>query len=188
MSVRSFAEVQAELGLQELLQAERGTMFVSGLETTQEINSWTALTLVRTLDGFITPELKDDYVEMVAQAAKWIAAHPELDHFVEVLPISEVGTDFIARPHVLFSYATSAYNASAEDLSVPDAPEELELMREAFSAARGVLKDPKSKIMERVLERNIMSPSGLTVFDGEGQFLILEPHINAADLQEWAAL
>lgn len=186
--MRSFADVKAEMGLRKLLETERGTMFVSGPDTTQEINGWTALTLVRTLDGFITPALKDDYVDMVAEAAKWIAAHPELDHFVEVLPISEVGTDFIARPHVLFSYATSAYDANAEDLSVPDAPEELELMREAFGAARGVLKDPKSKIMERVLERNIMAPSGLTVFDGEGQFVILEPHIKEADLQEWAAL
>jgi hypothetical protein len=182
--------VQGELELRELLSNERGTMFVSGPGTTKDFNGWMALTLVRKLDGFITPALAGDYADMVEAAAQWIASNPELDHFVEVLPVTEVGSDFIARPHLSFSYATSAYDAASDEpeLSVPEAPEELALMREAFTAARGVLKDPKSKVIERVLERNIMQPSGLTVFDGEGQFVILEPHIKEADLLEWASL
>lgn len=81
---------------------------------------------MRKLGGFITPELARTYAKMVEAADAWVAAHPDLDQFVRVMPITEVGEDFIMRMHVAMN-GTTAYAPDEEEDEFPaDIPDELQ--------------------------------------------------------------
>ncbi len=182
----TFAEKEAQLGLKKFADSPRGTMFTAPGQRKME-DGFMVCPLVRRLDGFVTPELASTYAEMVEAADAWVAQHPDLDQFVRVMPLTEVGDDFITRMHFAMRGTTAFAPDEDDDEIPPEVPVELEEMRAAFQAAKGKLTDPKSKIIERVLERNLAEPSSLTFFDDqEAAFFIVEPHIREEDLKEFA--
>ena len=147
------------------------------------IDSMTAIQEVMLRHGAMTPAPQD--------AARRRAFHAivNIGMTMRVMPITEVGEDFITRMHVIMRGTTAYAPDEDEDEFPADIPDELQEMRAAFQAAKGKLSDPKSKIIERVLERNLMEPSSLTFFDDqEAAFFIVEPHIREADLKEFAEL
>lgn len=184
----NFEQRKAELGLKVALPSSRGTMFLADSSHIRDIDGLFVTPLVRRLDGFVTPELRNAYVEMVEACDAWVAAHPELDRVVRVMPLLEVGEDFIVRAHIPYT-STAEYENTPEDEVDLEVPGELAEMRAIFREAQGKLGDPKSMIIERVLARNLLRPSGLTFFDEEeSAFIVIEPHIRAEDLEEFARL
>jgi hypothetical protein len=185
--VTTFAERESELGLKKFLDSPRGTMFIADDSQVVDQDGFLVRPLVRRLDGFITPALVDVYAEMVEASDRWVARHPDLDRFVRVMPITEVGEDFITRMH--FSVTSTSAFAREEEDDRPEIPVQVQEMREAFRTAKGKFTDAKSKIIERVLARNLMEPSSLTFFDDQdAAFFVMEPHIREADINEFSEL
>jgi hypothetical protein len=183
--MREFAAIQRELGLKKFLDSSLGTLyFVPFAPGAPRV-------IVRHFDSEIPPTLVKPFADLVRAAQQWIEHRPELARLVRVEQPIEVGRDFIARKHHTYYTSTAAY----EDWEDPPAPpEELEQMRHTFRTAMGRSVDPRDAIIEAVLKRSLLEPTGKTYFgtsdksESEGQFIVVEPKLTHEDVERWAAL
>ena len=182
--MRTFADIQRELGLRRFLASELGTLYF-GLESAAGPQL-----MVRHFDGEAPPSLVGAYAEIVKAAQEWLDERPQLARLVRVEQPVELGTDFIARPFHVYLVRTNSY-LDAEN--PPPEPEELAEMRQIFHDEAGQSRYWQDVIVERVLARSILEPSGKT-YPGEPadgspwtQFVIVDPKLTLADLQEWDA-
>lgn len=183
--MREFTDIQRQLGLKEFLESPMGTLyFVPSNVQCPEL-------IVRRFDGEAPPALVQPYAEIVRAAQQWIERHPELAPLVRVEQPAEVGADFIARKHHVYYVRTASYADRDEPL---EPPEELEEMRAKFRAAIGRSKNPRDVIIECVLARSLLLPTGKT-YPGESedepgltQFIVVDLKLTREDLEEWAAL
>jgi hypothetical protein len=183
--MRAFADIERELGLKRFLWSELGTLyFVPQAANGPKI-------MVRRFDGEAPPGLVGPYAELVKAAQEWLDERAHLGRLVRVEQPVEVGTDFIARKFHVYTVRTNSY---LDPENPPEPPEELEQIREIFREEAGQSDDPRDVIVERVLARSILEPSGKT-YPGEPedgsagtQFVIVDPKLSRQDLEEWAAV
>lgn len=178
--MRDFVDIQQALGLKKFLGSPLGTLyFVPVAPDAPRL-------MVRHFDRELPVALVEPFAELMRTAQEWIERHPALSRLVRVEQPIEVGRDFIARTHHTYYTSTDAY-VDWED--PPEPPEELEQMRSAFRAAVGRSADPRDAIIEAVLARSLLEPTGKTFFDEEeGRFIVVEPKPAREDLERWAAL
>src|SRR5207249_572651 len=94
--------------------------------------------------------------------------------------------DFVARPYHIYHGSMRAY---VEWEDPPEPPEELEKMRGFFRGAIGEPAKPRDVIVETVLARTLLEPTGKTYFDEiKRRFIVVEPKLISDDVQHWAAL
>lgn len=93
--------------------------------------------------------------------------------------------------HARYYVATDSYADPDEPLEPPD---ELAEMRAQFRAASGRSRNPRDVIVERILVRNLLLPTGKT-YPGATedeprvtQFIVVDPKLTRQDLDEWVAL
>lgn len=183
--MREFADIQHEPGLKRFSDSLLGTLYMI-LDDSQ-----VPRVMVRHFDNELPPTLVEPFADFVHATQQWLERHLELARLVRVEQPSEVGRDFIARPFHVYYTSTSIY----EDWDNPlESPEELEQMRSAFGAAIGKSADPQDVIIETVLARSLLEPTGKTYFGdsemdkSEGQFIVVEPKLTLEDVECWAAL
>jgi hypothetical protein len=183
--MREFADIQRDLGLKKFLDSPLGTLyFVPFAPGAPRV-------IVRHFDSELPPTLVEPFADLVRAAQQWIEHRPELARLVRVEQPVEVGGDFVARKHHTYYTSTDAY---VEWEDPPEPPEEFEQMRSAFRAAVGESADPKDAIIETVLARSLLEPTGKTYFgesdknESEGQFIVVEPKLTREDVERWAAL
>lgn len=174
---RQFTDVREREGLKKYLSSPLGTLyFIPGPPTK---------ILVRHFDSELPPTMVGAYVELIQAIHDWIEQRPELAALVQVVLPLEAGRDYVIRPfHV---YITSLDSYTWDEPCAPEPPEELEVMRTALRAAMGQSSDPRDAIVERVLARSLLEPSGKT-HESEHGFVIVEPMLKPVDVQDWAAL
>ena len=190
--MRDFSEIQAALGLKKLIGSQLGTLYLPLPESGEP------RAMVRHFDRDLPPSLAEAFADLGRASQAWINRHPEIAGLVRVEQPIEVGRDFVARLHHVYSTSTRSYlgDDPVEDdddeeyeYHPPEAPPELERMRSAFRAAIGASDDPRDAIVEAVLARSVIEPSGKTFFDEqEGKFIVVEPKPLVEEVQRWAAL
>jgi hypothetical protein len=179
-TMRDFADLQHEAGLEKFLDSPLGSLFVIS-----DTRGW-PLHMVRHFDRDLRPELISHYVELVKETAEWIAGRPELARLVRVEQPTEIGRDFVTRPYYVYYTSTRSYESPGDP---PDSPRQLEEMRRAVRAAIAAPSNKKNELVARVLARSLLDPTSKTSFDErEGRFIVVEPKLTADDVEEWAAL
>ncbi|MBD2767336.1 hypothetical protein IC235_05465 [Hymenobacter sp. BT664] len=178
--MRKFADIQGEIGLQKFLDSPLGTLyFVPAAPGAPRV-------MVRHFDTDIPTTLVKPFADLVQAAQQWIGYHSELVRLVKVEQPIEVGRDFVARPHHTYYTSIRAY---VEWEDPPEPPDELEQMRSSLRAVLGKSVEPRDIIIETVLARSLLEPTGKTFFDeSEGQFIVVEPKLTREDVARWAAL
>jgi hypothetical protein len=180
--MRHFTDVVAAYGLKEFVQNPFGTTYFRP----DAYDRHELPLIVRHADGELSRELVPPYIDLWGAAQEWIDSHPELAKFVRLQAPLEVGHDFVARQHHVFTTSTASY-ADSED--PPEPPPELALMRAAFTAVSNRALDDRARLIVALLSRSIIEPSSKTFFKGkEGRFIILEPRLTRSDIERWREL
>jgi hypothetical protein len=107
---------------------------------------------------------------------------PFIRALVNVPQPLEIGRDFIARTFFSYGYSTEGYDADEAD-----PPRDLAWLRDAAEDALGSPQSPRGALLEDVLERSLLKPSGKVFFDDK-RFVVVEPHVSPDELQRWADL
>lgn len=182
--MRTFTELRQTLDLQKYLDSPVGTLyFVPFSHGAPRI-------IVRHFDREVPPSLSKAFGDVTNAAQGWIERHPSLLHLVTVVQPIEVGADFVMRPQHAYSTSTDAYTEWDDP---PKPPVELEKMRNVFRAAVGQSIDARDKVVETVLRRSLLEPTGKTYFeepdsdDECGRFIVVEPKFMKEDLIAWTA-
>jgi hypothetical protein len=177
--MRDFATIERDLKLDRFIASELGTLYVA------DDDRGVPKLMVRRFDGDASPSLIKPYVGIVRGCQDWVDGHG-LAGQVRIEQPAEVGVDFVARPYHIYTTSLWSYD---EDSHPPEPPPELAPMRRKLRQAMGGSSDPRDAILERVLARSLLEPSGKTIFKTrEDRFLVVEPKIDRADVEEWANL
>jgi len=175
--MRSFAEISHTAGLQKFLESSSGTLYFDAERP--------ALTMiVRHFDRDLPPAVVRPFAEMNAAAQRWLAAHPEVARYVRLEPPIEIGEDFVARPHHVYYQSLRSYDEPDEDDPV-EPPDELAPMRQAVRAALGHPASEREQIVETVLARSLLGPTGKT-YIGDDRFIVVELSPTRAELERFA--
>lgn len=178
--MREFADIQTELGLQEFLDSPLGTLYFI------PFTPGGPRVMVRHFDSSLPTTLVKPFVDLIQAVHHWVEDRPLLAHLVTVEQLIEVGKDFVARPHHFYHTSTRAY---VDWEYPPEPPEELEQMRSILRAEIGQSDNPKDAIIEAILARSLLEPTGKTYFkESEGKFIIVEPTLTREDVECWATL
>lgn len=118
MGMRTFTDLQQERPLKKFLRSPLGTLYYTPFTPgTSQIN-------VRHFDSALPPTLVGAFVDLLQATGIWLVQHPTLAQLVQLEQPTEVGVDFVARPHYHPFNATTAAYADWDD--PPDPPAALE--------------------------------------------------------------
>lgn len=107
---------------------------------------------------------------------------------VKIEKVVEVGHDYVILPyHEGRKYST--ISTILDDWDEEDRPEELKIMQDLIKKKLGKAKTEKEKIIEEIIIRSLIEPSGKTYYnDMEEKFIVCEPKITPEHLERWAEL
>ena len=176
--MRSFAEISHTTGLKKFLESRSGTLYFDAQRPVPTM-------IVRHFDRDLPPAMVRPFAELNAAAQRWLAAHPEVARYVHLEPPIEVGKDFVARPHHVYYQSLRSYDEPDEDDPV-EPPDELAPMRQAVRAALGHPANEREQIVEAVLARSLLGPTGKT-YIGDDRFIVVELSPTLADLERFTA-
>lgn len=176
--MRKFNDIQQELTLKKFLDSASGTLyFVPYAPGRPRV-------IVRHFDSQLPASLIPPFVSLTRAAQNWLMEYPPLNSLVRVVQPQEVGLDFIAREH--FTYYTSTESYELDEESLPEQPDELAVMRASFRNACVAADDSPITIVETVLARSLIEPTGKTFFhEGERCFIIVELKPSREELESW---
>jgi hypothetical protein len=178
--MRTFREIYSILDLEEFLDSSKGTLYCgpSGPKVPE--------IMVRHFDGYFSNDLVQAFVTITEAVRKWIYDRPDLEKFVTLETLTEVGIDFIYRPFHIYQTSLRIYDNRADR---SETPEEIEQMREALKQIVGRPNNEKEYIIEKVLKQSILESANKTYFDWSShKFCIVELKMTRDDLQAWARL
>jgi len=173
--MRDFDQIRAELNLAPFVGSFNGNLYIPPAPDAARI-------VIRRFDRDLAPSLVPAYASLLNAAGAWIERDPELAGVVRLEQPTEVGQDFIARPHRLGTNLSSF-------LDDEDPPDELATMQSRFRDLAAAAKTPRDSLVVRVLARSILEPSGKTFYSfPESKFVIVDIKPRGDDLERWAAL
>lgn len=179
-AMRDFADYQRELGLLRFSEGPAGTLHCV------PVAPGAPRLLFRHFDRELPPALVPAFATLTAAAGAWLAADDELAALVRVEPLSEIGTDVVARRH-FNATSLAAFLATDPDDDPPEPPDELMPMQARFRARPAT--SPREELVRDVLERAILSPSAKTFYlYDEERFAVAELSPTRAELERWAQL
>ncbi len=178
--MREFSDIRDQLGLKKFLDSPMGTLyFVPYAPGKPRV-------IVRHFDSQLPVSLVAPFASMTKAAHDWLSRRPDLAGKARVVLPDEVGRDFIAREHFTYYTSTESYELDEEDMP-PDPPAALFEMREAFSEACGRSDGAIDAIIESVLARSLIEPTGKTFYnESEGLFIIVELKPTRDELERWS--
>lgn len=178
--MRTFLDIQRELGLRRLLPSAHGNLY-RGLPGTHFPRL-----LVRRFDGELSPSMIPVYVDLHAAAQAWINADPELANLARVEQPAEVGEDFIARSYVDGTHL-NAYLAWPPEDDPPEPPDELAPMQARFRAR--LPRDEREELLKTILARSLLEPTSKTHYiPAEERFVVADLKPTRAELERWREL
>jgi hypothetical protein len=180
--MRDFADIQRELALMPFLDSMNGSLYCV------PVAPGAPRLIVRRFDRELTPAMIPVYVDLLAAAQAWIAADPELEQLVRIEQPSEVGHDFIARPH-LNATSLDTYMASDPDDDPPDPPDELAPMQSRFRSRAKVTSGSREALLTTILARSLLAPTHKTMYSfAESRFVVVDLKPIRAELERWREL
>lgn len=175
--MRTFKEIQKELGLRKFLYSENGTLHFP-TDVSKRV-------IVRHFDNKINKELVPVYVDIMKALDQFAQENDELNSLIIVQQPFEVGVDFIARTHHVYYISVDSYFDDDEDCETP--PQFEKLKKLILELKKNNLKD-SDKILLRILENSFIIPTMKTYFKSKlGKFINVDPKMDIEDLTEWQA-
>jgi hypothetical protein len=180
--MREFADIERDLHLIKFTGSRNGTLYCV------PVAPRAPRLIVRRFDQELPPSLVTTYARLIADAAAWIVADPELAKLVRIEQPTEIGSDYIARRHVNAT-SLAAFLAIDPEEDPPEAPPELSRMQARFHERTKLVSNAREALLASILARSILEPSQKTFYDFEAeQFLIADPAPTRDDLERWTAL
>lgn len=177
--MQSFKELKEELELQKFLWSELGTLYF------RPKVAWEDKVLVRHLDGSLTVQLLPVYVDLYHAIVKWIEKDITMSMYA-LLPPIEVGLDYIKRKFYVYNVDISNYLQAEGHEHYIEPPELYEEMVEETTALFDQPMEGKDKIIQGILRRSLLEPTGKTIYDDSRLiFILVEPKITLEDLENW---
>jgi len=179
--MKSFKEIGQERALVRYIGSEFGTMYFEPKLPREEKR------ITRYLDGKLNTELLPIYEEFYNTIILWIDNNPNVSEYVFLPPLIEVGKDYFIRRFYVYDIAIRDY-FDKEDEDYVEPPE---LFNSMLTVVSKELKETSGKegVIQRVLKRSLLEPSGKTIFGYRvNKFIIVEPKISLQDLQDWKEL
>ena len=177
--MREFSDIEKKYQLRPFLRGRRGYLYVFKSSPSQV---WHDM-VIRHFNGELKPEFTRDFAEIVEEIHQWVSSKKLLHKYVEVELVREVGEDFIILPYHK-TYSSLYVMEEWEDDLIP---EELHIMRKIFRSEIGNPGNEKEEIIEEILVRSLLEPSGKTWFnDLISIFIISEPRIKQEHLEKWS--
>lgn len=176
--MQKFSDVKKKYQLKIFLRSRRGYMYVFKPASQDKM-------VIRHFNGELKPKYTQVFAEIVDRLNQWVTSHNMLTEYVEVEPVREVGEDFIILPFRKNYSSLGAIDQWDDDLI----PEELEIMRNILRSEIGNPGNEKEKIIEEILVRSLLEPSGKTYHnDLINKFVIIEPRITQEHLEKWSII
>jgi hypothetical protein len=180
--MRKFADIERELHLMKFTDSANGTLYCV------PVSPGAPRLIVRHFDRDLPPSLVTPYARMIADAAAWIAADPELARLVRTEQPTEIGSDYIARRH-LNATSLDAFLETDPEEDPPEPPPELSRMQARFKELTKLAKSAREALLTSILGRSILERSQKTFYDEEAeQFVIADPTPTRDELERWNAL
>jgi hypothetical protein len=177
--MRDFTQIRSALNLVPFVGSANGNLFIV------PVAPGAPRIVVRRFDRDLPDSLAPVYASLVAAARAWIERDPELARAVRIEPVTEIGSDFLARAHHLGT-PLSAYMS---DEDPPEPPDELAAMQTRFRALAASANSPRDALIAGVLSRSILERSGKTRYSfAEEKFVIVDIKPTRAELERWAAI
>jgi hypothetical protein len=180
--MREFAAIERDLHLIKFTDSRNGTLYCV------PVSPGAPRLIVRRFDQDLPPSLVTAYARLIADAAAWIVADPELAKLVRIEQPTEIGSDYIARRHV---NATSlgAFLETDPEEDPPEPPPELSRMQARFRERTKRASSAREALLASILGRSIVERSQKTFYDAEAeQFVIADPTPTRDELECWSTL
>lgn len=170
-SDRQFEDINSQRGLIKFLSSEIGTLFYC--------SDADGRILVR---RFSTARDASIYGEILSELVVWVQDKPAVSAIVEMLPVRELGADFMMRDHLIYT-STAELRDDESTVELPDAF--FENIRLIEIATEGDAIGHEG-VLRRILRNSLISPTGKTYFDFSScRLVIVEPKITRQDLDAW---
>jgi hypothetical protein len=177
--MRKFTDIQHDLNLVKFVESPSGNLFCV------PVAPGAPRIIVRRFDRDLPATLIPAYISLLAAAEAWIARDADLARVVRVEQPTEIGCDFIARPHVL----GTSLSSFADDEDPPEPPDELLTMQARFRARAAAETEARDAFIAVVLARSILEPTAKTMYSfRESKFIVADIKPTRGDLERWAAL
>lgn len=177
--MRRFVERAPELGVSKWVDSPVGTLYLNLDENAVDHS------VVRHFDGAVPPDLVPAYVDLVRALDAWVRSRPDLDRLVRIELPTEVGLDYVVRPHHVYWTSTASYH----EPNPVKRPRELKWMRGAVRDAVEHADGPRDAIIARVVKRSLLEPTYKTYFaEHLEKFVVVDPRTEPDDVFEWAAI
>lgn len=178
--MRSFAEIQPKFGLRPFVDSPNGNLYHV------PFSPGAPRLIVRRFDRDLPPILIPAYADLLASAQAWIEADAELAGLARVAQPIEVGSDFIARPHLLGTHLR-AYMAWPPEDDPPEPEEEMAPMQARFHAR--IPRDEREELLKTILARSLLEPTAKTMYiPAEERFVVADLKPTRAELLRWREL
>lgn len=185
--MKSFEEFRKNTNLMVFLESKFGTMYYEP-DLPEEKDY-----IVRHLDAELTEELLPIYVQLYQAINQWIESNSRIREYLFMPNLIEVGKDYIIRPFYVYQVDVRDYFDEDEPIEPPKRYFEMilafsEEMINVYVENEGI-DSTKMTIIKRVLRKSIFGSSGKTIFEYKvNKFLLVEPKISIADLEEWKSI
>ena len=177
--MRDFDQIRRELSLVNFVGSSNGNLFVV------PVAPGAPRVVVRRFDRELPAGLIPAYASLLRAAGFWIERDPVLARVVRVEQPTEIGLDFIARPHHLGT-PLSSYS---DDEDPAEPPDEFAPMQSRFRALTAAASEPRDTLVAEVLARSILEPSGKTFYSfPESKFVVADIKPTRGELERWAGL
>lgn len=173
-SLRLFDDVAQERGLKKFLASDVGTLYYG---------SNAGRVIVR---KFASPSVAKMYGEIIDGFFAWACKSPVLSGTILILPMQELGIDFLLRDHQIYT-STAELRDEESSIEMPDAF--FQKIRSVEAVLNTGVATEKESVFRNIMKNSVVNPSGKTYFDfSSQQFVIVEPKITLGDLESWARL
>jgi hypothetical protein len=177
--MREFVDIERQLQLMKFTDSANGTLYCV------PVSPGAPRLIVRRFDRALPPSLVTAYARLVAEAATWVGADPELAKLVRVEQPTEIGSDFIARRHINATSLDAFLETDPEE-DPPEPPPELSRMQTRFRERAKLASSAREALLISILGRSILERTQKTFYDADAeQFVIADPTPTRNELGHW---
>jgi hypothetical protein len=138
--------------------------------------------IIRHLDNKLTIDMLPVYVHLYHSIQQWIEIHPEVNSYVFMANLIEIGKDYYTRPFYEYHVSNRRYFDTYEPIEPPDGYEE---MVQVVSKELGPASENEG-VISKVLRKSLLEPTGKTFYTSrKKKFIIVEPKVTIADIEQW---
>lgn len=173
---RSFEDINRQLRLKKFLDSPLGTLYLV------PASPGSTRLIARRFDRELEPSLIAPYVGLIRACSEWVQRWPALRAAATIQLPTEVGVDFVARPHHTYVYSTDSYADNELGLDIPD---QLALMRQALRESLDAVRGERDEVVATVLTRSLIEPTHKTYLGDDDRFIVVEPKMTPEDVKAW---